>query len=198
MKRLFSSFLLLFVLSACSQEAYIDEIDDEEEIVVSTADLVIPSVIFTSDKRASTIPEDEMKQSIKTYLDSFQELYNASEPFQAILDEDGEFSKMELEKFNTINKLIKENDANFSNYISNNTLPKGYLEDSKRISQYTTAFNAFLYELDEMLDDVEEGVFPEIDMKSIIGTSRVVNGKEQKKIEDFLAKHNIKTTAFER
>lgn len=198
MKRIFSSVLLLFVLSACSQETYIDELEDEEEILVSTEDVVIPSVIFTSDKKASKITEEEIKQSIKTYLDSFQELSNASEPFQEILDEEGELSKIELEKLNTINKLTKENDDNFSNYISKNALPNGYLEGSKRISQYTTAFNAFLYELDEMLDDVEDGVFPEIDMKSIIGTSRVVNGKEQKKIEDFLAKHNIKTTAFKR
>ena len=143
-----------------------------------------------------------MKLSIKTYLDSHEELNKASYPFQEIIDEEKELNKNELEKLDRIIKLTKENDENFSNYILNNTLPEGYQEESERISQYITAYNEILYELDEILsnftDDVNKGDFPKINIESIMNKSDVVNGREQKKIEEFLDKKNIKTKAFGR
>ena len=124
---------------------------------------------------------------------------NASEPFQEIIYEDKEFNKNELEKFDKINKLTKENDKNFSNYILNNTLPEGYQEESERISHYITALNETLSEVDEMLDEVNKEGFPkENNIRSIIDKRDVVNGREQKKIEEFLDKKNIDTKAFGR
>ena len=122
-RKLFFSFLFLFILSACSQGENIDTTEDE---VLSIQNVEIPNVIFTSEKQNNKIDEEEIKLSIKTYLDSYEELANASEPFQEIIYEDKEFNKNELEKFDNINKLTKENDKNFSNYILNNTLLEGY------------------------------------------------------------------------
>ncbi|MEH7239579.1 NDxxF motif lipoprotein [Bacillus sp. JJ1562] len=116
--------------------------------------------------------------------------------------EEKELNKDELEKLAKIIKLTKENDENFSNYILNNTLPEGYREESERISQYITNYNEILYELDEILsnftDDVNKGEFPKIKIGSIMKKIDVVNGREQKKIEEFLDKKNIKTKAFGR
>lgn len=193
MRRIFYSFLILLILSACSQESNIDVTEDE---ILLTQDVVIPSIIFTSEKRDSIIAEDEIKLSIKTYLDSYEELSNASEPFQEIIYEDKEFDKNELEKFDKINKLIIENDKNFSNYILNNTLPEGYQEESERISQYITAINETLSEVDKMLN--KEGLPKVNNIRSIIDKRDVVNGREQKKIEEFLDKKNIDTKAFGR
>ncbi|MEK4299015.1 NDxxF motif lipoprotein [Oceanobacillus sp. FSL W8-0428] len=141
-----------------------------------------------------------MKQSIKTYLDISEELENASYPFEELIDDDQELNEIELEKFNKINSLIKENDDNFSNYILHNTLPEGYQEESERISQYITASHQYLYKLDEALNDltdnISEGNFSDIDMESIIDESGTVNGREQKKIEEFLNRENIHTKAF--
>ena len=139
-----------------------------------------------------------MKQSIKIYLDSNEELDNASYPFEEIIDADQELNKSEMDKFHTINKLVKENDENFSSYIQNNTLPEGYQEECERISRYITASNEYLHELNEILDNVSEGNFSEIDIQSIIDKSGVVNGREQKKIEEFLDEKNINTKAFGR
>ncbi|NOG30436.1 NDxxF motif lipoprotein [Lysinibacillus fusiformis] len=184
MRKLFFIFFILFILSACSQRENIDAIEDEEEDeVLSIQDVKIPDVIFTSKKQNSVIDEEEMKLSIKTYLDSFEELSNASEPFQEYIDEEEELTTEELEKLDKINKLIKENDENFSNYILNNTLPEGYKEESERISHYITALNELL---------------PNVNIKSIIDKGKVVNGKEQKKIEDFLDQKKIDTKAFGR
>ena len=161
MRKIFYSFLILFILSACSQG---ENIDTTEEEILPTQNVEIPNIIFTSEKQNSVIDEEEIKLSIKTYLDSHDELDNASYPFQEIIDEEKELSKNELEKLDKITKLTKENDENFSNYILNNTLPEGYQEESERISQYITAYNEILYELDEILsnftDDVNKGVFP--------------------------------------
>jgi len=183
MRKLFFSFFILFTLSACSQRENVEVIEDEEEDeVVSIQDVKIPDVIFTSEKQNSVIDEEEMKVSIKTYLDSFEELSNASEPFEDYINEE-ELTIEEQEKLDKINKLAKENDENFSNYILNNTLPEGYQEESERISQYITSVNELL---------------AKVNIISIIDKGKVVNGKEQKKIEDFLDRKKIDTKAFGR
>ena len=183
MRKLFFSFFILFTLSACSQRENVEVIEDEEEDeVVSIQDVKIPDVIFTSEKQNSVIDEEEMKLSIKTYLDSFEELSNASEPFEDYINEE-ELTMEEREKLDKINKLAKENDENFSNYILNNTLPEGYQEESERISQYITSVNELL---------------AKVNIISIIDKGKVVNGKEQKKIEDFLDRKKIDTKAFGR
>ena len=114
--------------------------------------------------------------------------------------EEKELNKSQLEKLSKITELTKENDENFSNYISNNTLPKDYQETSEKISHYITSYNEIVYELDEMFDDVMEdankGKLPKINLKSIMSKTDVVKGREQKKIEEFLDKKNIKTKAF--
>ena len=183
-KKWLFSFSVLLVLSACSQQENVDVIEDEEvDEVVSIQDVKIPDVIFTSEKQNSVIDEEEMKVSIKTYLDSFEELFNASEPFLDYLDEEEALTTEDQQKLDEINKLAKENDENFSNYISNNTLPEGYQEEVERISQYVTSVNELLAKLN---------------MISIVEKGKVVNGKEQQKIEDFLDEKNIDTKAFGR
>lgn len=201
MRRILYSFFIVLLLSACSPEEEIDTSEEDDNPPIQ--DVKIPNTIFTSKKNNHVIGEEEMKQSIKVYLDSSEELDNASYPFEELLwDEDQELNKSELDKLNRINKLVKENDENFSNYISDNTLPEGYQKESERISRYITASNEFLHELNETIDNIvdkaSEGSFPEIDIESIKDKTRVVNGKEQEKIEKFLDKENIDTKAFGR
>ncbi|AYV71628.1 NDxxF motif lipoprotein [Bacillus sp. PK3-056] len=196
MKRIFYSMLILFLLSACSKGGGMET----EEEIVDTNNVKVPSTIFYSDKQNSVIDEEEMKSSIKTYLDTHEELSLASSPFQEIIDEEKELTKSDLEKLKQINRLTRENDENFLNYISQNTLPQGYQEESERISRYITSLNGMLDELDTVLDqltdDLNEDVIPTVNMDSLYKSSKVVNGREQKKIEEFLENKNIKTKAF--
>ncbi|MFD1449400.1 MULTISPECIES: NDxxF motif lipoprotein [Oceanobacillus] len=197
MRKIIYSLLIILLLSACSQE---ENTDMTENDVISLENIEIPDTIFISEENNHVIDKEEMKQSIKTYLDISEELENASYPFEELIDDDQELNEIELEKFNKINSLIKENDDNFSNYILHNTLPEGYQEESERISQYITASHQYLYKLDEALNDltdnISEGNFSDIDMESIIDESGTVNGREQKKIEEFLNQENIHTKAF--
>ncbi|QKY71186.1 NDxxF motif lipoprotein [Lentibacillus sp. CBA3610] len=200
MRRIFVGFLIIFILSACSQGKDFDTTEEEDDEIIDTEDVEVPGEIFTSEKQNYEIDEEEMKLSIKTYLDSHNELDEASYPFQDAMYEEKELNKNEFEKLARITELTKENDVNFSNYISNNTLPEGYQGESERISQYITAYNALLYEVDEMfnnlMDDANKGEVPKINIKSIMSKTDVVNGREQNKIEAFLDKKNIKTKAF--
>jgi Prokaryotic membrane lipoprotein lipid attachment site len=197
MKKIFFSILFLFILSACSNE---ENIGTSENQIPDTKNVEIPSIIFSSDKQNSVIDEKEMKSSIKTYLDTYEALQLASYPFEEMIDEEKELTKSELEKLDQIYRLTKENDENFSNYISQNTLPEGYLEESERISRYITGVNEIIYEIDTMLnqltDDIEKEVIPTVNFDLINKKSDVVNGREQKKIEEFLERENIDTKAF--
>ncbi len=200
MRRISYFFLVLLILSGCSQK---ENIEDTEDEILSTQDVEIPRTIFTSEKRNEKIDEEESKLSIKTYLDSYEELTNASTPFLDILyDGEDSLNENELEKFDKITKLTKENDENFSSFMLKNTLPEEYQAETKRISRYITASNEILYGLDETLsnitDDLNEGKIPKINIGAIKSNTKVVNGREQKKIEDFLDKKGIKTKAFGR
>ena len=182
MRKMFYMFFILILLSACSQKEDVNVVNEENEAeVLALQNVKIPDVIFISEKQNSLIDEEEMKLSIKTYLDSFKDLSNAMEPFLNYMGE--ELTKDERETLEKIKKLQKENDKNFSNYIINNTVPVDYEEESKRISQYITATNELLSELN---------------IKSIIENTKIVNGKEQAKIEDFLNQKKIHTKAFGR
>lgn len=198
-RRLILSFLIVFIFSACSHEDYRD---DTKNDTPSTEEVKIPSVIFTSEKQNSVINEEEIRLSIKTYLDSHDELNSASFPFQEVIYEGKELNENELEKLAKITELTKENDENFSNYILNNTLPEDYLEEAKRISQYITVYNEVIYELGEALnnftDDANKGKIPKLNLGSILSKADVVNGREQRKIEEFLDEKNIETKAFGR
>ncbi|MFP7416632.1 NDxxF motif lipoprotein [Priestia filamentosa] len=199
MKKICFSLFILFILSACSSEESIEKTPkDTDEDTPQIEEIELPSSIFTSKKNNTLIDEEEMKQSIKVYLDSSEDLFNASYQFEEIIDSDQKLNEKELEKFEHMKKLIKENDHNFSNYISNNTLPEGYKKGSKRISQYITASNQLLEELDQAINDINEGDFSEVNIGSVINGSTSANGREQKKIEDFLDKKNIDTKAFGR
>ena len=69
MRKLFFSFVFLFILSECSQGENIDTTEDE---VLSIQNVEIPNVIFTSEKQNNKIDEEEIKLSIKTYLEAMK------------------------------------------------------------------------------------------------------------------------------
>ncbi|YCA46331.1 NDxxF motif lipoprotein (plasmid) [Bacillus sp. JZ8] len=199
MKKICFSLFILFILSACSSKESIEKTPkDTDEDTPQIEEIELPSSIFSSKKNNTLIDEEEMKQSIKVYLDSSEDLFNAGYQFEEMIESDQKLNEKELEKFEHMKKLIKENDHNFSNYISNNTLPEGYKKDSKRISQYITTSNQLLEELDQAINDISEGDFSEVNIGSVINGSTSANGREQKKIEDFLDEKNIDTKAFGR
>jgi RNA processing factor Prp31 len=193
LKKLYFSLMIIFLLGACSYQESTKEVSEE---------IVLPTSIFSSSKNNAVIDEKEMKESIKTYLNTNEDLSNISDQFEEMMDSDQQLTKAEAKKLEQLNDLVKENDRNFSTYISHNTLPEGYKKESERISRFITGSNQILDELDQAIDDMvermSEGDFSETEIESLMNKNEGVNGREQKKIENFLDDKNIDTKAFGR
>ncbi|PFE36381.1 hypothetical protein CN270_08565 [Priestia megaterium] len=185
--------MIIFLLGACSYQESTKEASEE---------IVLPTSTFSSSKNNAVIDEKEIKESIKTYLDANEDLLNTSDQFEEMMDSDQQLTKAEAKKLEQLNDLVKENDRNFSTYISHNTLPEGYKKESERISRFITGSNQILDELDQAIDDMvermSEGDFSETEIESLMNKNEGVNGREQKKIEHFLDDKNIDTKAFGR
>ncbi|MCF6795539.1 NDxxF motif lipoprotein [Priestia megaterium] len=193
MKKFCFSLMIIFLLGACSYQESTKEASEE---------IVLPTSTFSSSKNNAVIDEKEIKESIKTYLDANEDLLNTSDQFEEMMDSDQQLTKAEAKKLEQLNDLVKENDRNFSTYISHNTLPEGYKKESERISRFITDSNQILDELDQAIDDMvermSEGDFSETEIESLMNKNEGVNGREQKKIENFLDDKNIDTKAFGR
>jgi len=185
--------MIICLLGACSYQESTKEVSEE---------IVLPTSIFSSSKNNAVIDEKEMKESIKTYLNTNEDLSNISDQFEEMTDSDQQLPKAEAKKLEQLNDLVKENDRNFSTYISHNTLPEGYKKESERISRFIMGSNQILDELDQAIDDMvehmSEGDFSETEIESLMNRNEGVNGREQKKIENFLDDNNIDTKAFGR
>ena len=193
MKKLVFGICCLALLVACNQA--------ETEVVQEVKNIEIKEIedieIFQlPDQTNALILEEEIKESLKTYLDSSGDLNRAI--FQ--LEQVQYVDETEVETFQQLKILSKENDENFSTYVSSNTLPETYRADSEHISLYITASNQYMDELEEsidsLIDEVIEGKISLDSLTSMSDSSDIVNGREQAKIEKFLEEKGIETNAF--
>ncbi|MED2795797.1 NDxxF motif lipoprotein [Bacillus wiedmannii] len=185
--------LTILFLSACSNSAQPKEENDVQSIKDVT--IKIPETIFTSSKKNETINEDEMKQNIKTYLNYSGELYENIVPLSSAMSDEN-VTKSDREKLKQLVNLAQQNDANFHNFISNNTIPDDYKQPSKEIHDYISASTALSVELEQELDKIaQDGNLFKTDF-SFTKRFEKVNGRKQKEIETFLKEKNIETDYF--
>lgn len=149
MKKFFILGLLIFslVLTGCNNLE--SKEDSETDKIVQKP---IPNKIFDRKIINSRISDNELKKSIKIYLDKNEELSEASEYYEDKVDSEEPLNKSEINKLKKINNLIKHNDENFREYIQNNTLPKDYNKETLRISEYISNSNKFNQNLDTKID----------------------------------------------
>ncbi|WP_342718308.1 NDxxF motif lipoprotein [Bacillus paramycoides] len=185
--------LIILLLPACSNSVQPKEENDVQSIKDVT--VKIPETIFTSSKKNETINEDEMKQNIKTYLDYSGELYENIVPLSSAMS-DEEVTESDREKLKQLVDLAQQNDANFYNFISNNTIPDDYKQPSKEIHDYISSSTALSVELEQELDKLaQDGNLFKTDF-SFTKRFEKVNGRKQKEIEKFLKEKNIETEYF--
>ncbi|EJV89276.1 NDxxF motif lipoprotein [Bacillus mycoides] len=187
--------LTILFLSACSNSAQPNEENDVQSIKDVT--IKIPEAIFTSSKKNETINEDEMKQNIKTYLDYSGELYENIVPLSSAMSDEN-ITESDREKLKKLINLAKQNDANFHDFISNNTIPDDYKQPSKEIHDFISVSTALSVELEQELDKIaQDGNLFKTDF-SFTKRFEQVNGRKQKEIEKFLKEKNIKTEYFKK
>ncbi|HDR8182772.1 TPA: NDxxF motif lipoprotein [Bacillus thuringiensis] len=185
--------LTILFLPACSNNAQPKEENDVQSIKDVT--IKIPETIFTSSKKNETIKEDEMKQNIKTYLNYSGELYENIVPLSSAMSDEN-VTESDREKLKQLVDLAQQNDANFHDFISSNTLPDDYKQPSKEIHDYISASTALSVELEQELDKIaQDGNLFKTDF-SFTKRFEKVNGRKQKEIETFLKEKNIKTEYF--
>ncbi|PEF36595.1 hypothetical protein COF76_10540 [Bacillus wiedmannii] len=185
--------LTILFLSACSNSAQHKEENDVQSIKDVT--IKIPETIFTSSKKNETINEDEMKQNIKTYLNYSGELDENIVPLSSAMS-DEEVTESDRKKLKQLVDLAQQNDANFLNFISNNTIPDDYKQPSKEIHDYISASTELSVELEQELDKLaQDGNLFKTDF-SFTKRFEKVNGRKQKEIETFLKEKNIETEYF--
>ncbi|MBE7149554.1 NDxxF motif lipoprotein [Bacillus mycoides] len=185
--------LTILFLSACSNSAQYKEENDVQSIKDVT--IKIPETIFTSSKKNETINEDEMKQNIKTYLDYSGELDENIVPLSSSMSDEN-VTESDREKLKQLVDLAQQNDANFHDFISNNTIPDDYKKPSKEMYEFISASTALSVELEQELDKLaQDGNLFKTDF-SFTKRFEKVNGRKQKEIEKFLKEKNIKTEYF--
>ncbi|VXB28728.1 conserved exported hypothetical protein [Bacillus sp. 349Y] len=194
-KRVVGVIAALLVLCGCQHaEPYQDL---EEEPVATLSEVDVPDAIFTSDRKGASITEEEIRSAIILYLNSSEDLDAVMEAFQETIYSEEELTRKEKDKVNKTISLIEENDHNFSDFITSNSLPADYDKGADRISQYITDYNDYIRSLDKAFDRFDKGEMKVSDLETILGSTGTVNGREQKKIEDFLRDKDIKTRAFQ-
>jgi PBP1b-binding outer membrane lipoprotein LpoB len=199
---LYSLMLLtLLFLSACSNSAQsneendvqYDKLDDVQSIKDVT--IKIPEHIFNSQKKNENINEDEMKQNIKNYLDYSGELFENIVPLSLAMSDENVIES-DREKLKKLIDLAKQNDANFHDFISNNTIPDDYKKPSKEIYEFISSSTALSIELDQEIEKIaQDGNLFKADF-SFTKRFEKVNGRKQKEIEKFLKEKNIRTEYF--
>ncbi|KON84013.1 hypothetical protein AF331_16435 [Rossellomorea marisflavi] len=185
----------LLVLCGCQQAE--PHQDLEGEPVATLSEVEVPDPIFTSDRKGASITEDEIKSAITLYLDSSEDLDEIMQAFQETIYSEEEPTREEMDKVNKTLSLIEENDQNFSDFITANSLPADYAKGADRISRYITDYNDYIRSLDKAFDRFDKGEMKVSDLETLLGSSGSVNGREQKKIEDFLREKDIQTRAFQ-
>ncbi|PEW38337.1 hypothetical protein COJ17_27330 [Bacillus thuringiensis] len=182
------TLLTILFLSACSNSVQPKEENDVQSIKV-------PENIFSSSKKNENISEDEMKQNIKSYLNYSEELDENIVPLSSAMSDENA-TKSDREKLKQLVDLAQQNDANFHNFISNNTIPDDYKKPSKEIYEFISSSTALSVELEQELDKLaQDGNLFKTDF-SFTKRFEKVNGRKQKEIEEFLKEKNIKTEYF--
>ncbi|MED1267643.1 NDxxF motif lipoprotein [Bacillus mycoides] len=185
--------LTILFLSACSNSAQPKAENDVQSIKDVT--IKIPETIFTSSKKNETINEDEMKQNIKIYLDYSRELDENIVPLSSSMSDEN-VTESDREKLKQLVDLAQQNDANFHDFISNNTIPDDYKKPSKEIYEFISSSTALSVELDQEIEKIaQDGNLFKTDF-SFTKRFEKVNGRKQKEIEKFLKEKNIRTEYF--
>lgn len=201
---IYSSLALLLV--GCGNEesssSKDNEHDQSEQQSNKHANAKLPTVVFESELTNEKLSKPEIHKSIQRYLDTNESIYNVTTKIEEKVWDEQPLTKREADQLEEGRKLLEKNDQNFSNYIENNTLPKGYQKETNRISQYFTSYNQTIKNLYKQVkkieDKAEKGTISTKDIKDIVPDSQNVNGRQQAKIEKFLKQINVKTNAFKR
>lgn len=196
------SFML--VLSACSA----GNIDDDEHHTNGVhapkhVNKITEKDIFSSNKTNEKLTEKEMNAAIKKYLDVNSDIIDNKYLMQSKLDKQVDsqhkVSDKQAKELSQLSNNAVKNDLHFKKFVENNTLPKGYKENTNRIIKYFNALNSTISDIDKKIEELNYQPQNSINVVDVpTHYAGDVNGKVQDKIKSFLKDKNIKTDVFDK
>lgn len=189
---------LVLVFSACSSEGS-SSVKQKSNTSEEETLPPIPKQAFSSNKTSQNISGKEMRQSLKTYLNTYDSIFKNAEK---IRNKDN-LTKKESKKLNKLTKLANENDDNFSKFIKND-LPRGYKEGTLKTKNYITSTNQFLNKINSHIQKLNKhSVSDDVSLEDAKKLNKIndqykkeVNGKKQNEVDKFLKNKDIKTKVF--
>lgn len=140
---LFTALVLVLSVAACGNEESSKKSTKSNKHNVSP----VPKEVFSSDKINEKISEQEIKKDLTVYLNTYNDLFDNIEQLRYKDD----LTNKEVKKLNKLTALIDKNDDNFSNFINNNTLPKGYKSGTFKTMNYVSSTNQFLNKINRQV-----------------------------------------------
>ncbi|HAP2020755.1 NDxxF motif lipoprotein [Staphylococcus arlettae] len=195
-------FATLFMLAACS-----NNVDDDNKHSQKNAPKNVQNIseddIFSSSKTGEKISTAEMNKAIKKYLDVNSDIIDNKYLMQYKLDRqtgtDTKITDKQAQRLSKLSQNAVKNDVRFKKFIESNDLPEGYKPHAERILKYFTALNSTIKNVDK---DIEELDYQPQNKLNVVDVSAKhagdVNGKQQKKIKQFLEKHDINSDAIDK
>ena len=194
-------FATLFILAACSNS------DDDNKHNPKNAPKNVQNIseddIFSSSKTGEKISTTEMNQAIQKYLDVNSDIIDNKYLMQYKLDKqtgtDSKITDKQAQRLSKLSQNAVKNDVRFKKFIESNDLPQGYQPHVERILKYFTALNSTIKNVDK---DIEELDYQPQNKLNVVDVSAkhagAINGKQQKKIKQFLKKHDINSDAVDK
>lgn len=194
-------FATLFMLAACSNS------DDDNKHNPKNAPKNVQNIseddIFSSSKTGEKISTTEMNQAIQKYLDVNSDIIDNKYLMQYKLDKqtgtDSKITDKQAQRLSKLSQNAVKNDIRFKKFIESNELPQGYQPHVERILKYFTALNSTIKNVDK---DIEELDYQPQNKLNVVDVSAkhagAINGKQQKKIKQFLKKHDINSDAVDK
>lgn len=194
-------FATLFMLAACSNS------DDDNKHNPKNAPKNVQNIseddIFSSSKTGEKISTTEMNQAIQKYLDVNSDIIDNKYLMQYKLDKqtgtDNKITDKQAQRLSKLSQNAVKNDIRFKKFIESNELPQGYQPHVERILKYFTALNSTIKNVDK---DIEELDYQPQNKLNVVDVSAkhagAINGKQQKKIKQFLKKHDINSDAVDK
>ncbi|WP_323703813.1 NDxxF motif lipoprotein [Mammaliicoccus sp. Dog046] len=193
---------LVTILSGCGMKQEVSNSMNGNKQTYDETKEILPSIVFESDLKNESLTKSEIHKSIQRYLDTNESIYKVTSNIEEKVWDEKPLTQKEAKQLKESRKLLRENDQNFSQYIENNQLPKGYKKETKRLSTYFTTYNKTIGDMDDKVQKIqgqsEKGKIPTKEIKDLHVDTSKVNGREQAKIEKFLKQIKVKTNAFKK
>ncbi|MCD8915279.1 NDxxF motif lipoprotein [Staphylococcus simulans] len=195
------TLVLAVALTACGQK------DEKQEHHVKYAPKNATPInkieIFKSSDKGKDLTEQELKESLKRYLNANNDIIDNKYVLQHKLDQQYDGRQKVSDDLDTdlrdLANLTTKNQMNFEAFLKDNKVPADQKEDIERVNKYFKAVNYKAARADQQLEELSYSPQKTVNVVDVpTNYAGDVNLKQQKKIKAYLKKHHLETKAIDK